>query len=773
MKSLLLALAVLVPQEDAARIKALVEKLGSDSVADRDDAERDLIKMGPAAAPHLQKAATDADAEVAARVKYILRIVELREKVPARLRAAFPGVEERLARGTDRTWMELFQEVTRAAHQPRIHDALEIEDVDFLASRALRGAEGGQEKYRLGHVAGLFGLRSAIPELVLWLDDPDHMAQHAAFQGLRALKPVECVPQLLELMKGTNRQRSALVQQLLGEMKARNAVPGLLKLLEDADPITRANAAVALGTIGGEEVLAPLLARLKDPDAVAVRSIAHGLALLGDRRAIPGLRDLLKDTRYSSSAAEALGTLGAREAIPDLIRLAENPESDALIEAAAALAKLNATESVRALVPHLGSKDDDVRAQALASLGLLGARGSAPAVRVRLKDKAEEVRTAAALALGRLKDADSLPALVEALSDESEDVQAEAYRAIEAIGPSAVSPSLIKLLRDAGKPLPSRRSAALLLRGESAGPELRAVAAVKEEPVELRASCVFALGAAGDGGAVEPFLADPAEEVRNSAAMALGRTRRREALPALCARLGDPKEDYDVRNSAARALGALGDPQAVKPLLKALKSEGYEVESALALGRLGAKEAAPELLALLVSEERDKVVASTHALALLDRDGAIAKLKPRLGSSVRAERVRAAEALCRLGVPEAAPQLLEASRRDSEVSLVALNALRRPEDWKRLDREFAAWEFIQDSFEDRVLMGRLAGLPVAEDGDSDNTTFFSSVEAGWDSKLRALEGQSEDFILDEDRLRVPGRPAIRRFWEEWWEKKTK
>jgi hypothetical protein len=55
---------------------------------------------------------------------------------------------------------------------------------------------------------------------------------------------------------------------------------------------------------------------------------------------------------------------------------------------------------------------------------------------------------------------------------------------------------------------------------------------------------------------------------RGRAAETLGGLRRRDAVPALCARLAD--RDPDVRLAAVRALGRIGDPAAAGPLLATL-----------------------------------------------------------------------------------------------------------------------------------------------------------------------------------------------------------
>ncbi len=67
---LALSLAVLAPQERS--LEDLVQALGADSPAERDEATRALVKRGPAATGALRKAAAGGDVEVASRAREVL-----------------------------------------------------------------------------------------------------------------------------------------------------------------------------------------------------------------------------------------------------------------------------------------------------------------------------------------------------------------------------------------------------------------------------------------------------------------------------------------------------------------------------------------------------------------------------------------------------------------------------------------------------------------------------------------------------------------------------
>ncbi len=118
-------------------------------------------------------------------------------------------------------------------------------------------------------------------------------------------------------------------------------------------------------------------------------------------------------------------------------------------------------------------------------------------------------------------------------------------------------------------------------------------------------SAARALGALGDAQAVDPLLAalrDPDEIVRWAAAEALGALGDARAVEPLLAAVRDPAGHG--RGAAAQALGALGDGRAVEPLLAALRDPDDHVRGAAAqaLGALGDGRAVEPLLAALRDE---------------------------------------------------------------------------------------------------------------------------------------------------------------------------
>lgn len=141
------------------------------------------------------------------------------------------------------------------------------------------------------------------------------------------------------------------------------ALPSLLKCLRDNDPILRSEAARALGTLGDAKAVPPLIHAIQADASDEVRFYSiYALGLIGDANAvvplIAALTDLKGVSRVRGMAAEtlsrfcddrvvatltsflsdslvevrywaayALGELGANQALPELLRLANTDDA--------------------------------------------------------------------------------------------------------------------------------------------------------------------------------------------------------------------------------------------------------------------------------------------------------------------------------------------------------------------------------------------------------------------------------------------------------------
>ncbi len=104
------------------------------------------------------------------------------------------------------------------------------------------------------------------------------------------------------------------------------------------------------------------------------------------------------------------------------------------------------------------------------------------------------------------------------------------------------------------------------------------------------------------GGDLVALLADPEARIRRRAALALGRVKLPEAIPALTSVL-QSEPDVEVKQMAAFAMGLIGDAAAATALIAALSDPDPLIQgrAAEALGMLAHKAAAPSVTTMVSS----------------------------------------------------------------------------------------------------------------------------------------------------------------------------
>lgn len=274
----------------------------------------------------------------------------------------------------------------------------------------------------------------------------------------------------------------------------------------------------------------------------------------------------------------------------------------------------------RHLLGALKDTDDKVRAEAARLLegyetpevveGLIGV----------LADGSEEVREAAAVSLSELKDKAMGDGLLAALPKASTPFMLTSlFRALRELRrPEAFAPALSALAsEDVGV-----RCAALgvlgYLKNSDALSDIARVAGSDVEE-EARRIAVGALGFATDPGLVVPAmkqaLLDMSWQVREEAAVTLGKLRAADAVDDLVAAMADPY--WQVRIKAARSLGRLKAKSALPVLIDALGHEmsNLRKEAAVALGEVGDVAAIPALEKALDDSDPDVRKLARLALA--------------------------------------------------------------------------------------------------------------------------------------------------------------
>jgi HEAT repeat protein len=187
-----------------------------------------------------------------------------------------------------------------------------------------------------------------------------------------------------------------------------------------------------------------------------------------------------------------------------------------------------------------------------------------------------------------------------------------------------------------------------------------------------------AMHAFGDKGfqALSQALKHENEDIRSTAAWALGGFEASQSLPLLLQALEDPSDD--VRYYAVRALGELGDPQALPALLKTLEDPDVDVraEALGAMGHLDDSRALGPLCEALADESSTIRAAAAYALHALDNSQALPFLLPLLADPDHEVRGPAALAIGNFNDPQTyEPLVALLNDPEGEVRSMALSAL--------------------------------------------------------------------------------------------------
>jgi phycocyanobilin lyase subunit alpha len=187
---------------------------------------------------------------------------------------------------------------------------------------------------------------------------------------------------------------------------APEAVDILMAALEDEADRTQAggyplrrNAARALGKLGDPRAVAALLRALECSDFYVREAAAQSLEMLADRSCIARLRELLNNqipgtlpareppqlTQPFDAILEALGTLGAVDAIPDILPFLEHDIPRIQYAAARCMYQLTSNPQVAnqygdRLMHALANDDLQLRRAVLADLGAIGYLPAAEAI---------------------------------------------------------------------------------------------------------------------------------------------------------------------------------------------------------------------------------------------------------------------------------------------------------------------------------------------------------------------------------------------------------
>lgn len=372
-------------------------------------------------------------------------------------------------------------------------------------------------------------------------------------------------------------------------------------------------------------------------------------------RLVPILREAIRDRdkEVRTAAAVALGKLGVKEAIDDLLRMLERDKLQEAREAAlAGLMYMRDPELRDTFVGIVKQKSEKIRIRgfALFGIGRLGddesvkflqgffdrknrkARGMLPTSSGEKKEF--RVACLAALVMSEAKDLDDFFAAVAANKRYDEQVRAYAVTALGKRKALPKLPAITAMLRDRNEEEQIRRSAAVAI-GVMGKPThnlaLRALqdAVNAEKDDALRHFCLVSLGRIGGEDAVT-FLLRYAKGAQNEdrgfSLISLGLTHDPRAAPVLVDALRTER-NARRRAAAAIAIGLHGDKKLAFDVDKEYRQakDWLLLQScSLAIGMLGHQPAADRLEEVLTGKKQPALrMAAALAYAILRQHQAV------------------------------------------------------------------------------------------------------------------------------------------------------
>ncbi|MEM9191553.1 MAG: HEAT repeat domain-containing protein [Myxococcota bacterium] len=291
------------------------------------------------------------------------------------------------------------------------------------------------------------------------------------------------------------------------------------------------------------------------------------------------------------------------------LRLVEPPEG-------------RAYEAREALLILADDKNAGIRELAVESLGFLGDAEALATILERIDDAAPNVREAAVIAATRFDDRRVDDALEAALESSRPEVRFQAIMSYAERASSADALERLSVFLEDEDSEIRAQTAMALGNSEPEAERERAVELLRpllEDPEpNPRKEAALALANFGDGSGaaiLRECLRDAERAI--AAALALGKIRDKDSIPALAAIAQRPFASLHFRAAAGAALAELSDPRGVATLrkvLRAIRADGRGFAAELAAER-GLTELLPDIAQLLDRPRGADAVVIVRAVA--------------------------------------------------------------------------------------------------------------------------------------------------------------
>lgn len=465
------------------------------------------------------------------------------------------------------------------------------------------------------------------------------------------------------------------------------------------DPSLAAAAAYALGRRRDKRAVEPLIALLRyEYSNISEHQVAAAWALgeIGDVRAVEALIGQVPSSWLSTAALDAIGRIGAAEAVPLLVERLRDPKIwwtyPDLARAARTLGEIGDPGAIDVLSEMLLAQERSASLKLARHRPITWTGVGGPIF--QQKRSRPVVRRAAASALAQISSPDATEPLRLALNDEDDETAAISRRALNPPGaaesqrtevttepPPADKHALLDAVtegtvRDRGAAIDALGELKILA---AVSPLLRLLADVAE-PAGLRARAARALGRIGDQRAEESLrraLDDASEAVRLRSAEALGAWPGEATVRDLLSRTR-AEADSDTRRESIRSLARMGT-SGTRALASLLDDAHFPLRAEVirALGASRDPAAAAALGRVISTEDTGTTLLAVAALANIDSPNVIEPLKRALALDGRQFEIQelAVTALARFDSREAIEAVISAYSRGIRAARVGLNAI--------------------------------------------------------------------------------------------------
>ncbi len=246
--------------------------------------------------------------------------------------------------------------------QPRTGTALEERLADEQCSVRMAALDGLAESNH----------RPDLATMVALLRDPDLGVQARAIDAVIAMNEPNTIEYLLPILRDESEYIRRAGVEVLNEIADASLVSDLLFILRDSDWWVRERAADALARIGGPRVVDAMLELIRNDDEFVRRTAIEVINSSRDPRAYDHLIAALEDEDWwvKERAIDALTALGAKSAVPNLLRLLDS-DDQARATVLRALATLGDASVIPAVLDCLDREDAQARLEALRALDAL------------------------------------------------------------------------------------------------------------------------------------------------------------------------------------------------------------------------------------------------------------------------------------------------------------------------------------------------------------------------------------------------------------------